>query len=125
MKKRYKVLLVIAGIILVIVAFTIFSTQSSEGQAAYQAGYYQAALKGTWAEKGAIDNSRTVTFNGDTILIKKNGIEVLNGTFTAKKDSIEIYSNNRLIEFPFSLKDDVLILELDNQSGTFARVSNK
>jgi len=125
MKKRYKALLVIAGIILVIVLFFVFSTQTSEGQASYQAGYYEAVLKGTWAEKGAGDNSRTVTFNGDTILVKKNGIEVLNGTFTAKKESIEIYSNNRLIESPFSLKDDILVMELDNQSSTFARVSNK
>jgi hypothetical protein len=125
MKKRYKVLLIIAGIILVIVALMIFSTRSPEGQAAYQASYYQAVLKGTWAEKGAGDNSRTITFNGDTILIKKNGVEVLNGTFTAKKGSIEIYSNNRLIESPFNLKDDVLVMELDNQSGTFARVSDK
>ena len=121
MKKRYKVLLIIAGVILAIVVFLVSSMRTSEGQA----GYYEVMLKGTWAEKGAGDSSRTVIFNGDTILIKKNGVEVLNGTFTAKKGTIEIYWNNRLIESPFSLKDDVLVMELDNQSSTFAKVSDK
>jgi hypothetical protein len=122
MKKRNIVLLIIAGIILVIVGSMIFTMLTDEGKAAF----WEEMLQGTWLEKGVGDNYNTVSFSDNSVVFSENGEEVINGFFTVvNKGLMEIYRDNKKLEFFFSVKSDILTLEMKDTVAVFEKISDK